>query len=257
MEETGKGKIYESIIGTMKDIGAVGKNQRNEQQKFMYRGIDAVMNALQPAMIKNGIFVMPEVLEEKREERTTKMGSVLFYTRLTVAYHFYAADGSSVSAKVIGEAMDTGDKATNKAMSIAYKYACFQVFCIPTEEMQDPDQTVHENIQPKNAQDGSNRGGNGRGREITGQGGRNGNTGQQVPLVDEAKIRVLTERAKAKGVPMYQILERYRHKDIRELTVPEFNSACNILEKMRDAPRPAEKGYMESDPDSPPWTAAG
>ena len=42
--------------------------------------------------------------------------------------------------------MDSGDKATTKAMAIAFKYACFQVFCIPTEEMKDPDaETPPEN----------------------------------------------------------------------------------------------------------------
>ena len=142
------GNIQKAIIGVMQDVGAVGKNDKNKQQGFMYRGIDAVMNALQPAMIKNGVFVVPTVLHEEREERTTKSGTVLFYTRLLIRYTFYADDGSYISADVIGEAMDSGDKATNKAMSIAFKYACFQVFCIPTEEMKDPDAEVHE-VTPK------------------------------------------------------------------------------------------------------------
>ena len=133
------GKIYEAINNVMSEIGAIGKDQKNKQQGFMYRGIDDVMNALQPALIKNKVFIAPEVLNEDREERTTKNGTLLFYTRLTIMYKFYTTDGSFIETKVIGEAMDSGDKATNKAMSIAYKYACFQVFCIPTEEMQDPD----------------------------------------------------------------------------------------------------------------------
>ena len=54
-------------------------------------------------------------------------------------YTFYAEDGSSVSAVVQGEGMDSADKSSNKAMSVAFKYACFQVLCIPTEEMKDPD----------------------------------------------------------------------------------------------------------------------
>lgn len=136
--------VYEAISATMADIGAVGKNSKNAQQGFMFRGIDAVMNALQPAMKKNGLFVVPEVLEQTREERTTQKGALLIYSICKIRYTFYAKDGSSVSAVVIGEGMDSGDKATNKAMSIAFKYACFQVFCIPTEEMQDPDAEIHE-----------------------------------------------------------------------------------------------------------------
>ena len=140
--------IYEAISATMKDVGAIGKNTRTTQQGFMFRGIDAVMNALQPALIKNHIFVVPEVLEQTREERTSQKEKNLIYSICRIKYTFYAEDGSNVSAVVIGEGMDTGDKATNKAMSIAFKYACFQVFCIPTEEMKDPDEECHE-VDPK------------------------------------------------------------------------------------------------------------
>lgn len=136
--------IFESINKIMEQIGAIGKNTKNQQQGFMYRGIDAVMNALSPALTANHVFVVPEVLEQTREERTNAKGTTLLYSIIRVKYTFYAEDGSYVSATVIGEGMDSGDKATNKAMSIAFKYACFQVFCIPTEEMVDPDAEVHE-----------------------------------------------------------------------------------------------------------------
>lgn len=140
--------IYEAINKTMEDIGVVGKNEKNPDQGWKYRGIDAVMNALNPAMVKNGIFVIPEVLDMKREERTNKKGNLLIHSVCTVQYTFFAEDGTSVKAVVIGEAMDSGDKSINKAMSAAFKYACFQTFCIPTEEMKDPDAEVHE-VEPK------------------------------------------------------------------------------------------------------------
>ena len=141
-------KIYTALTNVMKDIGAIGKTSKNTQQGFMFRGIDAVMNAINPALIKNGIFIVPEILEQTREERQTKSGNNLIYSVCKIKYTFYAQDGSSVEAVVIGEGMDSGDKATNKAMSIAFKYACFQVFCIPTEEMVDPDAECHE-VKPK------------------------------------------------------------------------------------------------------------
>lgn len=131
--------IYSAIIGVMTDIGAIGKNKRNAQQGFTYRGVDDVMNALQPAMVKHQIFVVPTVLEQKREEHATKNGSTMNYSVYTIKYTFYAADGSSVECVIVGEGADSGDKSTNKALSAAFKYACFQVFCIPTEEMKDPD----------------------------------------------------------------------------------------------------------------------
>lgn len=131
--------IYKAIGEVMKDVGAVGKDSKNPQQGYRYRGIDAVMNALQPAMIKHGIFVVPSVMEEHREERQTSRGGLLIYSVLKIKYTFYAEDGTSIEAIVVGEGMDSGDKATNKALSVGFKYACFQVFCIPTEEMIDPE----------------------------------------------------------------------------------------------------------------------
>lgn len=136
--------IYDTISAVMSEIGAVGKTSKNSQQGFMFRGIDAVMNAINPALVKHKLFIVPEILEQTREERTTSKGSALIYSICKIKYTFYAEDGSNVSAIVIGEGMDSGDKATNKAMSIAFKYACFQVFCIPTEEMVDPDSECHE-----------------------------------------------------------------------------------------------------------------
>lgn len=140
--------IFAAISNVMKEIGAIGKTSKNTQQGFMFRGIDAVMNAINPALIKHRIFIVPEILEQTREERQTKSGNNLIYSVCRIRYTFYAQDGSSISAVVIGEGMDSGDKATNKAMSIAFKYACFQVFCIPTEEMVDPDAECHE-VKPK------------------------------------------------------------------------------------------------------------
>ena len=135
--------IYESISKALTDVGAIGKTKWNDQQKFKFRGIDDVMNSLHPVLEKNKIFVVPEVLEQIREDRVSGKGNPLIYSICKIKYTFYAEDGSSITAVVIGEGMDSGDKATNKAMSIAFKYALFQIFCIPTEEMNDPDGESH------------------------------------------------------------------------------------------------------------------
>ena len=143
-------KIFGLIGQAMREIGAIGKDSRNQQQGFMYRGVDAVYNALNPVMGKLGLFMCPEVLEQVREERVNKNGTTLLYSILRIKYTLYAPDGSNVSCVVIGEGMDSGDKASNKAMSVAFKYACFELFCIPTEEMVDPDAEVYE-VMPKYA----------------------------------------------------------------------------------------------------------
>ena len=147
MENTGM--IYQLIGQAIGKIGAIGKDKKNAQQGFMYRGIDQVYNALNPVMAELGIFFCPEVLDQKREERVTKNGAVLTYTLLTMKFTAYAPDGSNVSMTVVGEGMDSGDKSSNKAMSVAMKYAMFQLFCIPTEEMKDPDADVYQDIMPR------------------------------------------------------------------------------------------------------------
>lgn len=139
-------KIYGAINAVMNDMGAIGKDKRNTQQGFNYRGVDDVMNALNPLMVKHHLFCVPEVLEQTREARTTAKGGALVYSILKMRYTLIAEDGSSIAAVVIGEGMDSGDKASNKAMSVAYKYAMFQIFSIPTEEMRDPDAESYETM---------------------------------------------------------------------------------------------------------------
>ena len=135
-------KIFEAISNAMADVGAVAKEKFNAQGKFNYRGIDDVMNALHPTLCAHGLFLVPEVLEHKREERARSSGGgYLIYSVMKMRYTLYAQDGSSICAVVIGEGMDVADKSSNKAMAVAMKYALFQIFCIPTEEMakDDPD----------------------------------------------------------------------------------------------------------------------
>ena len=147
-----KPKIYEAVTAVMKKINAIGKDRKNQQQGFAYRGIDDVMNELHPVLADCGMFIVPEVIKEERTERQTKTGAVLFYSRQTIRFTFFADDGSNIIATVIGEGMDSGDKASNKALSIGFKYACLQVFCIPTEDDKDPDAVTPEPIKPSTTQ---------------------------------------------------------------------------------------------------------
>lgn len=188
--------IFETISAVMNDIGAIGKKSKNTTQGFMFRGIDAVMNAINPALVKYKLFIVPEVLEQSREERQTTKGGTLIYSIIKVKYTFYAEDGSNISAVVIGEGMDSGDKATNKAMSIAFKYACFQVFCIPTEEMVDPDKESHEVTPAK---------------------------------ISEKEAETLAELLKKKNVNIDKTLAMYKVARFVDLTPAQY---ANILEKL-------------------------
>jgi len=137
-------QIYKAMSAIMNDMAAIGKNQKNQQQGFNYRGIDQVYNVLHPLLAKHKVFTTPEVLEKSRDERINAKGTVLAFVTLRIKYTFWFEDGTNVSCTVEGEGMDSGDKASNKAMAIAHKYALLQTFCIPTEDMVDPDAEVHQ-----------------------------------------------------------------------------------------------------------------
>lgn len=132
--------IYAAMAAVMADMTAIAKTKKCQQgATFNYRGIDDVYNTLNPLLGKHGIFVLPYAEQRHSESRTTRNGASMEIVIVRMRYQFCHADGSSVECVTIGEAMDSGDKATNKAMAIAHKYAILQAFCIPTEDMDDPD----------------------------------------------------------------------------------------------------------------------
>lgn len=139
--------VYKAILQVMKSIGKTGisKDRTNTQQNYKFRGIDDVFNVLNGLLSDAELVILPRVMKREVTERATKAGGVLFYVALDVEYDFVSAqDGSKHTVAMAGEAMDSADKATNKAMSAAYKYACIEVFCIPTEGDNDADSTTHE-----------------------------------------------------------------------------------------------------------------
>jgi hypothetical protein len=140
--------IHEKIVAIMRETESIPKDRKNTGQGYNFRGIDDVYLALHNLLAKHGVFTVPEVIEEHSEERVTKSGSPLIYRILKIKFHFMADDGSEVCATMIGEGMDSGDKAANKAMSVAHKYALLQVFAIPTDDAKDPENDNHD-LAPK------------------------------------------------------------------------------------------------------------
>ena len=136
--------IHTSMVAIMRDITAIGKDSKNQAQGFKFRGIDAVYNELHNLLAKHGVITLPQAGTPVVEERTNSKGTTLRFVTIPMTYQFVAEDGSSITCQVIGEGMDSGDKATNKAMAIAHKYALLQTFLIPTEEQKDPDYETHE-----------------------------------------------------------------------------------------------------------------
>lgn len=140
-------KVYEAIAAVSGEMAKEGisKDRKNQQQGYAFRGIDDVYNALAPIISKHRLCILPRVVGRECVERVNKNGNALFYVTVEAEFDFVSAeDGSKHTVKTFGEAMDSADKATNKAMSAAYKYAAMQAFCIPTEGDNDADASTHE-----------------------------------------------------------------------------------------------------------------
>lgn len=141
-------KVYQAINAVQADMSKVGiaKDRNNTQGSgYKFRGIDDVYNTLSPMLAKHGLCILPRMLSRELVERQSKNGGALFYVTVAAEFDFVSAeDGSAHTIRTFGEAMDSGDKATNKAMSAAYKYAAFQAFAIPTEGDHDADAQTHE-----------------------------------------------------------------------------------------------------------------
>ena len=146
--------VYRAINAVQRDLSALGisKDRKNAAQGYTFRGIDDVYNALAPLLSKHGLCILPRILERDCVERATAKGGVMFYVTVAAEFDFVAAeDGSKHVVRTYGEAMDSADKATNKAMSAAYKYAAFQAFSIPTEGDNDADAHSPPPILPRQA----------------------------------------------------------------------------------------------------------
>lgn len=144
-------QIYAALAKVMGDVGAVGKAKKNQQQGYQFRGIDDVVAHVQDVMASHGVVCVPEVMEREREVMQTKSGGTMASVRLLVRHTFYAGDGSHVSCVTLGEAMDAGDKASNKAMSAALKYALTETLLIPTYEVDRDTEEQSPQMAPKSA----------------------------------------------------------------------------------------------------------
>ena len=152
-------------------------------------------------------FIVPEILEQTREERTTQKGGTLIYSICKIKYKFFAEDGTFIEAITIGEGMDSGDKATNKAMAIAMKYALFQVFCIPTEEMKDPDSETPEESRKKEE--------------------------DVEDLVTEVQAKTVHALMLSKGLDVEkQLQSNYNISNTKELTTKQYASILNKIKTL-------------------------
>ncbi len=138
--------IYEAISKITQKLPAIPKTHQGQGVNYKFRGIDDIYQVLQPLMAEYQVNAWPEVLTERYETVTTKSGGTATRCFMKVKWKFVcAADPKTAEyVTIASEALDTSDKATNKALTASDKYACLLLFKIPTEEPKD---TEEENIE--------------------------------------------------------------------------------------------------------------
>ncbi len=151
-------KIFPAMIAANKAIEAVAKSRKNAQQQYNFRGIDQVYDMIHGVLADAGIVTIPVVLQRKTSEQATKSGGSMALVEMKIEYWCYADDGSAlVIGPLWSEALDMSDKATNKALAFAQKYALLQTFTIPTSDVSEGDRETNERGAPPSQQQGSPR----------------------------------------------------------------------------------------------------
>jgi hypothetical protein len=194
------GLIFGLIPKIMKDVGAIGKDRKNEQQGYKFRGIEDMYNAIHPALITHGVFCAPNVTKSTSTDRITAAGKPSIRVELEVCHRFYASDGSFVDVTTVGEGIDSSDKASNKAMSAAMKYAYIELLAIPTADMSDGD------------------------RDDPDAGHKNGN-GKPVPVIE--KDIELAPKPAAEFITVGQ--QKNIHTEFRKAVRKEFAGDIDIV----------------------------
>jgi hypothetical protein len=223
--------IYQALVQVMNDVGAVRKNERNTHQNFNFRGIDSVINAVSPAFRKHGVFCTPTVISSEYESvQVGQNRTVMGHARVMVVYTFHAADGSSVTATVSAESMDSGDKATAKAMSVAYRTALLQTLCLPTDEA-DPDADTFERspvTAPAHKEEAVRVA---RTTQTTAQPAQRENT-RQAPKRSDAQATLMNNLLHQCEVDEQLIIDSFKVK-IDDMNVPQAKTVIDALLRLK------------------------
>jgi hypothetical protein len=209
-----KRSIYEAIPEAIGKVLAVGKDHRNQTQGWKFRSIDDVYNAVNKAISEAGITICPEYRIITNVTKTTAKGGLQQEIVLEAHYKLYGTDGTFIEAVTYGQKLDSGDKAFNGAMSIAYKYMMFQVFCIPTEMEADPDR--HTTLIEKPQQEKTQQ------QEKTG-------------LISEPQLKLLHMLINKTGSNKEKLCEYYKVTSTKELTSKQAKEAIDKLKEKEEA----------------------
>ena len=201
--------VYAAINAVMADIGGDGIAKGRKTSggaTFSFRGIDDVYNAMSPILVKHGLMILPRMISCEHNERISAQSKPVYWTYVTAEFDLVCAiDGSMHTCRTFGEALDSSDKSTNKAMSAAFKYAAMQAFCIPTEGDNDADATSLAGIQPRHS---------------------NTDTGE---LINKAQLTILQGLASAGGADLGKFCTWMKVESLADIPASQFERAQHAL----------------------------
>lgn len=239
-----KPTVVEALAAVMEDVRAVGKDGYHDAPgaKFRFRGVDAVVNAASPALRKHHVIVTPQLVSIDRRDVQTSGGKASRETTVVVKYVWTGPDGSTLDTIVPGEAMDSGDKGTAKAMSVAFRIALLQALCLPTDDA-DPDSHHYEREMPQQRQNGHQAAQNGNGRR------------QQDPTPDPPDdgpnpdaLAIIQAACKDNGWDKVKVAERYESRFSEPIagikSVPRAKAFVKLLDGADDL-APAASGAAQ------------
>ncbi|MGW5147603.1 ERF family protein [Rhodococcus koreensis] len=211
--------VYAAWSQVMAQVQAIGKGERYEGTggQFMFRGIDRVMNAVGPALREHNVIIIPEVQHMESERYTTKSGAHMKAVTVTMKFTVVGPDGNSFSGVSFGEAADSGDKATSKAQSVAYRTFLLQSLTIPTHDP-EPDLEVHQRSAPP-PQDHGNGNGNGRPKP------------SQADIARKDLLALLTDKG-YEPTEATALFAQWGHGELRETT--DYKAVRRLIEHYRE-----------------------
>lgn len=124
-----------------KEIGAVDKSGRNEQQKYAYIEYGVVAGRIRELFDKYRIIIVPNVESVQQDEITNKFGGKGYHYLLTMTFTLINGDDNDDReiASWMGEASDYGDKGINKAETAGTKYFLMRLFNVSEKGDEDAD----------------------------------------------------------------------------------------------------------------------
>lgn len=134
--------VTQLLVCVMRDIDVISKDDRNTQQGYRFRGVDATMNTVGPILRRHGLVCIPRQMTLLVDrDVTTQRNNTMRSVTVQVDWQFIGPEGDVLEVQTLGESADTSDKAIPKATSVAYRELWLKTLCVPTEEPdvdQDP-----------------------------------------------------------------------------------------------------------------------